>query len=183
VSQVLIFGARLGFEPPAKRVLRGLSESCLDSRYHPVRPDPRSRRTAAHTRRRILLVQNKQAGLQLECSSECYRTDFRHAGFLQHVVRGKNYATGQTGTPTDFLAFHAKGRPEFVDGHVRMGIATHLREIDRGFGMIAAVPELKSKPIVIGESDLEGRVSRAAEWLSQRHDVFELYRRELRAKT
>ena len=29
--------------------------------------------------------------------------------FLKHVSSGTNYATGQTGTPTDFLAFHAKG--------------------------------------------------------------------------
>ena len=77
-------------------------------------------------------------------------------GFLQHIVNGKNYATGEKGTPTDFLAFHAKGSPVFVDGHVRMGIANQLRTIDTGFGMIAAVPELKMKPIVIGESDPEG---------------------------
>jgi len=76
--------------------------------------------------------------------------------FLQHIVSGKNYATGETGTPTDFLSFHAKGSPVFVDGHVRMGIANHLRTIDTGFSMIAAVPQLKSKPIVIGESDPEG---------------------------
>lgn len=76
--------------------------------------------------------------------------------FLQHVVSGKNEATGGTGTPTDFLAFHAKGSPVYVDGHVRMGIAAQLRTIDTGFGMIAAVPALKTKPIVIGESDPEG---------------------------
>jgi xylan 1,4-beta-xylosidase len=77
-------------------------------------------------------------------------------GFMKHVVSGRNYATGQTGTPTDFLAFHAKGKPVFVDGHVRMGIAEQLRTINTGFAMIAAVPELKAKPIVIGESDPEG---------------------------
>ena len=77
-------------------------------------------------------------------------------GFLDHVVSGTNYATGQTGTPTDFLAFHAKGQPEFVGGHVRMGIAAQLRGIDKGFGMIAARPALKAKPIVIGESDPDG---------------------------
>jgi xylan 1,4-beta-xylosidase len=77
-------------------------------------------------------------------------------GFLDHVVHGKNYATGGTGTPTDFLSFHAKGSPSYVDGHVRMGIANQLATIDRGFGMIAAVPELRAKPIVIGESDPEG---------------------------
>jgi xylan 1,4-beta-xylosidase len=77
-------------------------------------------------------------------------------GFMQHVVRGRNHATGLTGTPTDFLAFHAKGKPVYVDGHVRMGISEQLRTIDTGFAMIAAVPELKAKPIVIGESDPEG---------------------------
>ncbi len=76
--------------------------------------------------------------------------------FLAHVARGKNYATGQAGTPTDFLSFHAKGQPRFVDGHVRLGLAAQLGGIDKGFAMIAAVPELKAKPIVIGESDPDG---------------------------
>ncbi|HEY8932603.1 MAG TPA: beta-xylosidase [Rariglobus sp.] len=76
--------------------------------------------------------------------------------FLDHLVNGTNYATGAKGTPTDFLAFHAKGAPTFVDGHVRMGIANQLRVIDDGFRMIAAIPELKDKPIVIGESDPDG---------------------------
>lgn len=77
-------------------------------------------------------------------------------GFLQHIVHGTNAVTGRTGTPTDFVAFHAKGSPRFVDGHVRMGISNQLATIDTGFAMIAAVPELKGKPIVIGESDPEG---------------------------
>jgi xylan 1,4-beta-xylosidase len=77
-------------------------------------------------------------------------------GFLKHVSSGTNYATGQTGTPTDFLSFHAKGRPSFVDGHVRMGIATHLREADGGFTKVLSVPALAGKPVVIGESDPEG---------------------------
>jgi len=77
-------------------------------------------------------------------------------GFLKHVSTGKNYATGQIGTPTDFLSFHAKGRPTFVDGHVRMGLSTHLKEADAGFAKIAGVPKLAAKPIVIGESDPEG---------------------------
>jgi xylan 1,4-beta-xylosidase len=77
-------------------------------------------------------------------------------GFLKHVIHGTNHATGQRGTPTDFLAFHAKGAPRFVDGHVRLGIATHLTEIDKGFAKIAGFSELKGKPIVIGESDPDG---------------------------
>ncbi len=76
--------------------------------------------------------------------------------FLEHCVRGKNYATGKQGTPLDFISFHAKGAPRFVEGHVRMGIANQLRGIDENFGIIASFPELKSKPIVIGESDPDG---------------------------
>ncbi|KQU53938.1 beta-xylosidase [Sphingomonas sp. Leaf339] len=77
-------------------------------------------------------------------------------GFLRHVTSERNYATGEIGTPTDFLSFHAKGSPRFVDGHVRMGIATHLRNVDNGFTKIADFTALASKPIVIGESDPEG---------------------------
>jgi xylan 1,4-beta-xylosidase len=76
-------------------------------------------------------------------------------GFLKHVTSGRNFVTGQVGTPTDFLSFHAKGQPAFVDGHVRMGISTHLKTVDAGFEKIAA-SGLASKPIVIGESDPEG---------------------------
>jgi xylan 1,4-beta-xylosidase len=77
-------------------------------------------------------------------------------GFLEHCLRGTNYATGKTGTPVDFMAFHAKGAPTVVDGHVRMGIARQLQIIDLSFGVIASFPELKTRPIVIGESDPEG---------------------------
>jgi xylan 1,4-beta-xylosidase len=75
---------------------------------------------------------------------------------LEHCLRGHNEATGKTGTPLDFVAFHAKGRPTFVDGHVHMGIADHLRTIDNGFKLIAAFPELRDKPIILGESDPDG---------------------------
>src|SRR5262249_47522144 len=67
-----------------------------------------------------------------------------------------NHATGKVGTPIDFVSFHAKGAPTFVDGHVRMGIANQLRAINDGFRIVASFPELKGTPIVIGESDPEG---------------------------
>jgi xylan 1,4-beta-xylosidase len=76
--------------------------------------------------------------------------------FLEHALRGRNGATGLTGTPLDFVSFHAKGAPTFVEGHVRMGIAAQLRTIDEGFARVASFPELKATPIVIGESDPEG---------------------------
>lgn len=76
--------------------------------------------------------------------------------FLEHCLRGTNHATGKVGTPLDFISFHAKGSPVTTNGHVRMGIATHLRGIEDGFRIVASYPELKTKPIVIGESDPEG---------------------------
>ena len=76
--------------------------------------------------------------------------------FIEHCLRGTNYATGNIGTPLDFVSFHAKGAPTTTNGHVRMGIATHLRGVEDGFRIVASYPETKSKPIVIGESDPEG---------------------------
>lgn len=76
--------------------------------------------------------------------------------FLEHCLRGKNYATGEEGTPLDFVAFHAKGAPTYENGHVRMGIAAQLATIDRGFRIVASFPGLRNTPIVIGESDPEG---------------------------
>ncbi len=76
--------------------------------------------------------------------------------FLNHVLHGTNYVTGKTGSPLDFVSFHAKGSPRFVEGDVVMGIQNQLRDLNAGFEIIASFPELKNKPIVIGESDPEG---------------------------
>ncbi|GAB3170949.1 GH39 family glycosyl hydrolase [Telluribacter humicola] len=76
--------------------------------------------------------------------------------FLDHVVSGKNYVTGKTGSPLDFITFHAKGSPKVVDGIVQMNMGTQLRDIDKGFEIIASYPTLKKLPIIIGESDPEG---------------------------
>lgn len=81
--------------------------------------------------------------------------DFTRA-FLKHCLREKNLATGEEGTPTDFVSFHAKGAPRHVGDHIQMGIANQLRTIERGFKIVASFPELKDTPIVIGESDPEG---------------------------
>ena len=77
-------------------------------------------------------------------------------GFIDHCLKGKNLASGESGTPLDFISFHAKGSPAQVDGHIRMGISAQLNDIDGAFGVVAKYPELKSTPIVIGESDPEG---------------------------
>jgi len=76
--------------------------------------------------------------------------------FITHCLRDKNEATGQTGSPLDFVSFHAKGAPVYVDGHVRMGISAQLKTVEENFRIVASFPELKNTPIVIGESDPEG---------------------------
>jgi xylan 1,4-beta-xylosidase len=76
--------------------------------------------------------------------------------FLEHCLRGTNHATGGTGTPLDFVSFHAKGAPTVVDGRVRMGLANQLRDVDEGLAIVASYPELRGTPIVIGEFDPDG---------------------------
>jgi xylan 1,4-beta-xylosidase len=76
--------------------------------------------------------------------------------FIEHTLRGTNYSTGKVGGPLDFVSFHAKGSPTYIDGHVRMGISNQLKTIDENFKLVASFPELKQTPIVIGESDPEG---------------------------
>ena len=81
--------------------------------------------------------------------------DFLKA-FLDHVVSGTNYVTGKTGSPLDVITFHAKGAPKLVNGIVQMNMGTQLRDIDKGFEIVASYPALKHLPIIIGESDPEG---------------------------
>ncbi len=76
--------------------------------------------------------------------------------FLDHVVNGQNYVTGKKGSPIDFITFHAKGAPRLEKGMVQMNMGKQLRDIDKGFEIVASYPSLKSLPIIIGESDPEG---------------------------
>jgi xylan 1,4-beta-xylosidase len=79
-------------------------------------------------------------------------------GFLQATVGA---------APMDFVAFHAKGAPRVVDGHVRMGIANQLNVIRTGFAVINEFPQLKDKPVVLGESDPEGCAACSAQVFPQ----------------
>ena len=92
--------------------------------------------------------------------------------FLEHCLRGTNYATGRVGSPLDYIGFHAKGAPRFLDapstgleagastglgtGQVRMGVSNQLRAIANGFRIVSSFPELRDTPIILGESDPEG---------------------------
>jgi xylan 1,4-beta-xylosidase len=84
------------------------------------------------------------------------RTQSILRNFLEHCLRGTNYATGKKGAPLDYIGFHAKGAPRVMEGHVRMGVSSQLQAISNGFGIVASFPELRNTPIVIGESDPEG---------------------------
>jgi xylan 1,4-beta-xylosidase len=82
-------------------------------------------------------------------------TKFLNA-FLKHCLQDTNYVTGKIGAPLDLVLFHAKGSPKFVNGTVVMNVSQQLRNIVNNFNVIAAYPQLKNIPIVIGESDPEG---------------------------
>lgn len=87
--------------------------------------------------------------------------------FLEHCARGDNAATGGKGAPLDFIAFHAKGRPSLVEGHVRMSLATQLNDVAKGFEIVASFPEFRDKPIIVGEWDPEGCAACSAKMMPQ----------------
>src|SRR5215469_2999515 len=56
--------------------------------------------------------------------------------FLEHCVRGTNSENGQKGAPLDFISFHEKGAAA-------------------GFEIVASVHELRQKPVIVDESDID----------------------------
>lgn len=59
-------------------------------------------------------------------------------------------------SPLDFVAFHAKGQPAVHEGHVRMGVAKQLLDIQTNLAIMSEFPKFRSLPAIIGESDPEG---------------------------
>ncbi len=105
--------------------------------------------------------------------------------FIEHCLRGTNYATGKVGTPLEYIGFHAKGAPRVMKEsdppYVRMGVSNQLRAIANGFSIVASYPELKN--IANRHRRVRSRGLRrlpgedgSAQRLSQRLDVLELYR-------
>ncbi len=76
--------------------------------------------------------------------------------FLRHCLSDTNSATGKIGAPLDYVAFHAKGSPDIINGVVRMGMKSQLNNIKDNFSVITSFPEIKNLPVIIGESDPEG---------------------------
>ena len=75
--------------------------------------------------------------------------------FLRHCLNDRSAADGKT-IPLDFISFHPKGRPEMVDGHVRMGLTNELQATRAGFEIVARYPQLRKLPIILSEADPEG---------------------------
>lgn len=78
--------------------------------------------------------------------------------FIDHCLNGTNYATNETGTPLEFVSFHAKGAPIFVNtsgdaGYIQMNVSTQLQQIDQAFQVVASYPELQDIPIMMSEYD------------------------------
>jgi xylan 1,4-beta-xylosidase len=67
--------------------------------------------------------------------------------FLEHCASAK--------IPLDFISFHAKGSPKFVEGHVRMNMEPELRDVSSGFAIVKA-SAFSGLPIYITECDPEG---------------------------
>jgi xylan 1,4-beta-xylosidase len=82
--------------------------------------------------------------------------------FLDHCVSGRNWATGGTGSRLDFVSFHTKG------AHYRRrrvynwqqpvereapSMARMIRDIRTGLETVAAVPQLRGRPVLVNECD------------------------------
>ncbi len=76
--------------------------------------------------------------------------------FLEHCSTGKNAATGAVGAPLDFITYHAKGSPQVIDGHVRMGVGKNTADAAQGMQIVASFPKFRNLPIIVSESDPEG---------------------------
>ncbi|KAI6794552.1 hypothetical protein KC360_g4816 [Hortaea werneckii] len=83
--------------------------------------------------------------------------------FLNHTIDGTNAVTRKDeGSPLDFISFHAKGAPIYVNGtaevpgHLQMNASASLQNSRDAFSVISSYPELKGRPVIIGEDDPDG---------------------------
>ncbi len=75
--------------------------------------------------------------------------------FLRHCAQDRSSATGGA-IPLDFVSFHAKGSPHWVDGHVQMGLGHELLNAKTGYAIVHASTKFRDVPIVLSEADPEG---------------------------
>jgi xylan 1,4-beta-xylosidase len=79
---------------------------------------------------------------------------YLHA-FLDHCLNDRSAASGKE-IPLDFISYHPKGRPQLVDGHLEMGLATELQSVEAGFRIVGSYPRFRHLPIILSEADPEG---------------------------
>src|SRR5262249_24037098 len=85
------------------------------------------------------------------------RTQTILRNFLDHCLRGTNFATGKIGSPLALVTFHANSAPSAMpDCNARICASNPPRALDNGFSVVKSLPELANIPIVLGESDPEG---------------------------
>ena len=104
--------------------------------------------------------------------------------FLEHCLRGDELRHGQDGAPLDFIAFHAKGSPRIVEGHVQMGIghpASGHRPGVRGRRRLSRAEGSADRHRRIRPRRLRGLPGDGLppERLSQRHALRQLHRGRL----
>jgi len=75
--------------------------------------------------------------------------------FLRHCAQDRSAATGGQ-VPLDFISFHAKGSPHWVDEHVQMGLGHELENAQTGFAIVHALAQFRDLPVVLSEADPEG---------------------------
>jgi xylan 1,4-beta-xylosidase len=80
--------------------------------------------------------------------------DFLEA-FLRHCANDRSSATGGP-IPLDFISFHAKGSPHWVNGHVQMGLNQELENAATGFAIVHASDKFRRLPVILSEADPEG---------------------------
>ncbi|MBS1857480.1 MAG: beta-xylosidase [Acidobacteria bacterium] len=68
--------------------------------------------------------------------------------FLAHCAK--------SGTPIDFISYHAKGSPRVVEGHVEMGLSKEMLDVQKGLEIVNEFPQYARLPIVLSEADPEG---------------------------
>ncbi len=87
----------------------------------------------------------------------------RSSGFLRQFLDHCD----KTGAPLDFISFHAKGKPALVDGHVRMGLAQELSNVQNGVDIVRSFPKFAALPIILSEADPEGCAACSAQHYPQ----------------
>ena len=98
--------------------------------------------------------------------------------FLNHTESGHNHATGGTGTPLDFVSFHAKGAPLYINGtagdhgYVQMNISTQLVQVDQNFAVIQSHPKYNKLPVFVSEMDPDGCAACTSDAYDYRNGLF-----------